>query len=155
MRAAVRTIFSLLNTSSKPLAVALLCSVVEQMDPAFKSSCRDLHRHRGGSCGTATSFTRATIDLVIRDLLEDPCLWRQASHLLRFAPLQGMGAFQPRTGAQGLEITTRKAARGTCAHFVACKSFLVALVSTHSPSTCRFSHLLPQRTYEVRQSRFF
>ena len=122
VRAAVRTICSYFNTSSKPLPVALLCSVVEQMDPAFKSSRCDLHQHRDGSCGTATSFTRATIDLVIRDLLEDPGLWRQALHLLRFASLQGMGAFQPRTGAQGLEITTRKAAGGTRAHFVACDS---------------------------------
>ena len=88
------------------------------MDPAFKSSRRDLHQHRGGSCGTATSFTRATIDLVIRDLLEDPGLWRQALHLLRFAALQGMGAFLARAGVDGLTIATRKAARGTRAHFV-------------------------------------
>ena len=112
------------------------------MDPVFKSSRCDLHQHRGGSCGTATSFTRATIDLAIRDLLSLTVSWRQASHLLRFAPLQGMGAFQPRTGAQGLEITTRKAARGTRAHFVACESFLVALVSTHRRFTCQFWHLL-------------
>ena len=101
------------------------------MKPAYKSERRGPHHDRGGSCGTATSFTRATIDLVIRDLLEHPGHWHTGCRLARFAPLQGMGAFQPRTGAQGLEITTRKAAAGTRAHFVACKSFLVALVSTH------------------------
>ena len=56
-------------------------SVVEQMDPAFKNSRRDLHQHRGGSCGTATSFTRATIDLAIQHLFELPVSWRQAYHL--------------------------------------------------------------------------
>ena len=112
------------------------------MDPAFKSSRHDLHRHRGGSCGTATSFTRATTDLAIRDLLELPVSWRQAPHLKRFAARKAARVFQPRTGAQGLEITTRKAAEGTCAQFGACNLVRNALVSRHKGFTWPFWHVL-------------
>ena len=111
------------------------------MGPAFKSSRRNLHQHRGGSCGTATSFTRATIDLVIRDLFELPVCWRQASHLKRFAARKAARVFQPRTGAQGLEITTRKAAGGTSAHFGAANLVRLALLLTHPRFRSRFPYL--------------
>ena len=105
------------------------------MDPAFKSSRRDLHQHRGGSCGTATSFTRAAIDLAIRHLLEITGQWREACHLQRCAALKGMGAFPARAGAQGLEITTRKAAEGTRAQFGAANLVTNALVQTYKRLT--------------------
>ena len=113
------------------MPVALLCSVVEQMDPSFKSSRRDLHQHRGGSCGTATSFTRATIDLVIRDLLEHPGHWHTGCRLKRCAARKAARVFLARAGVHGLTIATRKAAGGTSAHFGAANLVHLALLLTH------------------------
>ena len=112
------------------MPVGLLCSVVEQVKHVYTSSRRDLHQNRGGSCGTATWFTREAVECALCDFPNTEIMER-LSGLARAAG-KAARVFLPRAGAQGLGIATRKAAGGTRAHFVACDSFLVALVSTHS-----------------------
>ena len=46
----------------------LALAIVQQVKPAYKSERRGPHHDRGGSCGTATSFTRATIECALLDL---------------------------------------------------------------------------------------
>ena len=73
----------------------------------------------------------------------------------RAAAQKAARVFLARAGAQGLRIATRKAAEGTRAHFVACDSFLVALVSTHSGLRDDFRTSVPQSSDQVRQARVF
>ena len=54
--------------------------------------------------------------------------WSELGGLARCAARKAARVFLARAGAQGIRIATRKAAEGTRAHFVACDSFLVALV---------------------------
>ena len=105
------------------------------MKHVYKSSRCDLHQYRGGSCGTAAWFTLAAIDLAIRHLLEMIVPWREACHLKKFAARKAARVFLARAGAQGLEITTRKAAEGTRAQFGACNLVKNALVQTHKRFT--------------------
>ena len=100
------------------------------MKHAYKSWRGGAHLNRGGSCGTATSFTRATIGLAIRHLLEIVVSGSE-DVLKRCAARKAARVFLARAGAQGLKIATRKAAEGTRAHFGAANIVHLALLSTH------------------------
>ena len=58
------------------------------------------------------------------------------------AARNGKHVFLTRTGARGLEITTRKAAEGTSAHVGACHLVFFALVLTHQRYEWPFLRLL-------------
>ena len=48
--------------------VPLYPHIAEQVKRAYKSKRRDAHRNRGGSCWTATWFTRAAVECALCDL---------------------------------------------------------------------------------------
>ena len=67
VRAAVRNILgSSTPDLNRPFGLTL--AIAEQVKPAYKSERRGPHHDRGGSCGTATSFTPATIECALLDL---------------------------------------------------------------------------------------
>ena len=72
------------------------------------------------------------------------CAARKAAHV-----------FQARAGALGLGITTRKAAEGARAHFVACDSFWLLLFRRIQVFHDDFRTSVPQSSDQVRQARLF
>ena len=68
VRAAVSTFLHSEVPVPNKLSAGFVCTIAEQVKPAYKSWRHGGHHGRGGSCGTATWFTRATIECALFDL---------------------------------------------------------------------------------------
>ena len=110
------------------------------MKPAYKSERRGPRHDRGGSCGTATSFTRATIECALLDLANVNIIGRlECSGKVRRP--QGSTRFSTSRRRPGPRDNHQEGRWRDKRAFCSLRLVFVALLLTHPRFRSRFSHL--------------
>ena len=143
MRAAVRTICSYFNTSSKPFAVACFAplpsrwTLLSKVSVAVRIMIVVVHVGRR----LRSLVQPSNVHCWISPTLTFSADW---SALERCVARKAARVFLDRTGVRGLTKATRKAVEGSSAHFVACDSFLLLLCRRIHVFQVHFSISVPQ-----------